>query len=892
MVLSGAVNAFADTDKGTVYEYIRVTKSELTIDKMYYEFEYPDYDWKGNDDAMRDIEILIQTTRLNGLIATMPRCHDEMQRFRPELGALQIMGTRDVDPKTGETIKPDEDGDHHGLRIVTVRYYPTYEVVRDMIFLCFSAGWDTDDNGSINFYVSEDLYLSNKNPTFEDNGHWGSIDFNGARQFIKNYKLGNFNDYGWTVMTRASQHEEFDHWERCFDGEYKENMSFVLDGTSYLASQNVRVWSYLKRDIDVINGSYHNKDDKLRITQIVSASSPLILCYDDTNPFYVTYANAKTSGKYGHYIIYIGGSHAMQADIYRQDIDTQQLFYLATVDVPEGGEGIYIDTGSNLFVKTNYRISPRKPEWTDHTSDFPYRYLLFENPLELDMKGKGTQEYPYEIYSVSDFNRMRIYQNNGKNVEGTHWILKNDIEFPAPPDSEMMFETGVEEHPFDGVFDGNGHTITVNVNGIDEKDGGNKDTKALFGYVEGGVIKNLKVTGNINVYSLFGAGLVNRMYGGTIENCLSDVTLTSYFDGDGTMAGFCSTTEPASKPNLIKNCVFTGRIQAASGNNTYKCGGLIGWSRKGTSTARLVNCLNLGSYSNINTGGCDAMVRNGAEIENCYYLNSLGGNATGAVKLNDSHKGVALLDRFGLGYYHYSFDGYPELKTFSGDDTDMELDGNLRFATTRDYAGADILLARSFSKREYYTLTLPFDVDEAKAQEIGRFYTLNKIIPGSRRVIFTPVSGGLKANTPYVMESAFNLGNIRFDDVTLKSTASMPDASKAPSSTKLVGTTKPVTAPEGAYGYSAGDDAVHSRGDFVKVGTGVRLPAFCAYLWINGNAPRTMEAVFTDENGDITGIETLCQDEENPAVYSLDGRKLDKPERGINIINGKKVVVR
>jgi hypothetical protein len=44
---------------------------------------------------------------------------------------------------------------------------------------------------------------------------------------------------------------------------------------------------------------------------------------------------------------------------------------------------------------------------------------------------------------------------------------------------------------------------------------------------------------------------------------------------------------------------------------------------------------------------------------------------------------------------------------------------------------------------------------------------------------------------------------------------------------------------------------------------------------------------------DPTGIENIILDEEiNSPVYDLNGRKLKNPQKGINIINGKKVVIK
>ena len=888
MILYGAANTFADVSYEQAMKFVKVTQKTPTLDKFYYEFEYPDFEFKGKVDAMLNVRFTFCSIYGDmDRVATMYRCHDNMKRENFKWGAMQVVGTRNVNKSSGETINTKPGDNPKGVRIVTIRFYPTYEASKIVSHFLFEALWDEDNDGSVQFDIHTELEVS-RDLTYDENGHWGSLDFDGASYYVNNYSVGNFKSEGWKRKVRVCDNHDYAFSGKAFyDGDFSDDGRYVLDDLSFETEKTCYIWNYLIKDTDVENGSYKSNERNVTVAQKVPAGTPLTLNYK-TSLGNITIDGISNINKYGYHEILLSGDKKMQADIYRVNGNEEPTtdMYIATVDLNQGSVTRYQDNVDPYKPSVSYIIYPRDVKWTKHSIlDRKFRKRITASVLNFNLNGQGSKDNPYQINDYIDFTKMRIYVNNGKAAKGTHWILRYDMIFPKAPDDNIMFETGVEEHPFDGVFDGNGHTITVNL------DDNNKDTKALFGYVGGGVIKNLKVTGNINVYSLFGAGFVKRMYGGTIENCLSDVTLTSCFDGDGTMAGFCSTTEPASTPNLIKNCVFTGRIQAASGKNTNKCGGFIGWSRKGTSTAHLVNCLNLGSYSNIDTYGCDAMVRNGAEIENCYYLNPFGGNATGAVKLNDSHKGLALFDGFGLGYYHFSLDAYPVLKTFSGDDIDLELDGNSRLVTTRDYAGADILFKRYFEESERCTLTLPFDVDEAKVQEMGRFYTLNKIVHDVNVVVFTPVSGGLKANTPYVLEPAQTVRSLRFDNVTLKSTASMPDASKAPSSSRLVGTTEPVMVPAGAYGYSAGD-TTHERGEFVRVGTNVTLPAFCAYLWINGNAPRTMEAVFTDEDGGITGIETLYQDDENPAIYSLDGRKLDKPERGINIINGKKVVVR
>ena len=52
----------------------------------------------------------------------------------------------------------------------------------------------------------------------------------------------------------------------------------------------------------------------------------------------------------------------------------------------------------------------------------------------------------------------------------------------------------------------------------------------------------------------------------------------------------------------------------------------------------------------------------------------------------------------------------------------------------------------------------------------------------------------------------------------------------------------------------------------------------------------TFDALYI--SGDVTGIAKVNMNEDNTAIYDLQGRKLSKAQRGVNIINGKKVVIR
>ena len=141
-----------------------------------------------------------------------------------------------------------------------------------------------------------------------------------------------------------------------------------------------------------------------------------------------------------------------------------------------------------------------------------------------------------------------------------HWL---------PIVSEMA---GTDEtHSFQGVFDGNGHTITFNVTVT-----ATEDYCAPFRHVKNAVIKNLRVNGQIYVSGKFTAGIVAASHGNlTITNCRSSVGIHSSRSGDCTHAGFVALLNGADNAITINNCVFDGEFTTTA--STGNCGGFIGW---------------------------------------------------------------------------------------------------------------------------------------------------------------------------------------------------------------------------------------------------------------------------------------------------------------------------
>lgn len=244
--------------------------------------------------------------------------------------------------------------------------------------------------------------------------------------------------------------------------------------------------------------------------------------------------------------------------------------------------------------------------------------------------GSGTADDPYLISSTEDWNTFANNVNNGTSYSGQTVKLNADIS--------VTTMVGTWDNPFNGTFDGGGHTLNVTLNS------GNQyvDEDAYYGvapfrFTNGATIQFLVVTGIVTTSTRkYAAGLIGMTKGGTntILNCISSVEIYSTInrgDKDGTHGGFIGK---ASGTVTIINSLFNGQLTTTSDNPTINCGGFVGW-RDGTLS--ISNCLYApnttipSGKTAVNVGA--TFSRNDVTPTNSYYTQTLGaaqGNAVGS----------------------------------------------------------------------------------------------------------------------------------------------------------------------------------------------------------------------------------------------------------------------
>lgn len=166
-------------------------------------------------------------------------------------------------------------------------------------------------------------------------------------------------------------------------------------------------------------------------------------------------------------------------------------------------------------------------------------------------EGNGTATDPYKISDSSDLANLRVRVNQGYTFTGDFFALTNNISIPG---TNTWQPIGNEQKTFNGIFDGNGYTIS-NLNLTSEY-----SRNGLFGSIRNAKIvnlqlKNIRMTGTINT-----------------EVCLG--SLVGYAKGDCTLSNI-----------FVTNSQLTPSI---TGNGYLMVGGLVGYSN--AYNLRIRNC--------------------------------------------------------------------------------------------------------------------------------------------------------------------------------------------------------------------------------------------------------------------------------------------------------------
>lgn len=170
------------------------------------------------------------------------------------------------------------------------------------------------------------------------------------------------------------------------------------------------------------------------------------------------------------------------------------------------------------------------------------------------LSGSGTATDPYLIGSDADWETFVSYINDkGGQYRYSYYKLTADIKVTS------MVGKNDDTNAFKGIFDGNGHTMTLNLT-----TDGSSNFFAPFRYVGGSTFKRLHIAGKITSNSYYVASLVGHHRWSTLNiyNCWSSVDIVCTKKTDNSFnAGFVGYSYDSNIN--INNCRFDGSLQGA-----------------------------------------------------------------------------------------------------------------------------------------------------------------------------------------------------------------------------------------------------------------------------------------------------------------------------------------
>lgn len=212
------------------------------------------------------------------------------------------------------------------------------------------------------------------------------------------------------------------------------------------------------------------------------------------------------------------------------------------------------------------------------------------------------------FYSIGNANDLHWFAEIVSQVnQSAKAKLTADIDYSAYPQGFIGTSTGL---PFRGVFDGQEHTLTINI----VNNGTNRT--GLFAYINAATIENLVVEGSAtSADNNCVGGLGGRSDGnGTLIKNVIVKTAVSYTgsNGDATCGGLFANMEGSI---TIQNCAFLGSISTGTAEGN---GGLVGWAGGGSNN-KYINCL-VAPVSYTKNGNSADYARNNPYTTNCYKV--------------------------------------------------------------------------------------------------------------------------------------------------------------------------------------------------------------------------------------------------------------------------------
>ena len=550
----------------------------------------------------------------------------------------------------------------------------------------------------------------------------------------------------------------------------------------------------------------------------------------------------------------------------------------------------------------------------------------FSEPDASHFEQTGTDEYT--IKTANGWNWFCYALNSGLVADG---FSGKTVRLDTSVGSSEM--AGTSGHPFKGTFDGQGNTLTFNLQA-------SEGHSAPFHYTDGATISNLHVTGLIEggTYESLG-GLVGKATGNlTISNCHVSTQISTTVSISAWHGGVIAYWNGSNVECTITGCVYDGLIYNPNeANVTSYCFGFIGNSYGSKMDITFTDCLFApAEYTNDKKAlredyGSRTFVypKSGLifHVTNCYYTRNLGrrqgrpattattapanlGAATTEHGIVDGYENGFLYDgnyytpKYGDVVVEYPFDDDEERASVTINGTYNQGTGvNVVGVNITEEVGniKSVTYNRPFTAAQASTVILPFNYI-CNGSEGGKFFGFKEVVYDEdlHKWVCTMVEPGntavtsLTANTPYLFmpddatTMTFpNIVNMTGGVVTLQTTTDdngIYGGATTDAAWNFHGSYKGKSwaVASNDYGFAAqsgteaGGAATVEAGQFVRFTTNAFIkPMRCYLSYVGTEAPAparglTRSAAATDDLPQSITVRLVSRSGETTAIGEID----------------------
>ena len=207
----------------------------------------------------------------------------------------------------------------------------------------------------------------------------------------------------------------------------------------------------------------------------------------------------------------------------------------------------------------------------------------------------------------------------------------------------------------------------------------------------------------------------------------------------------------------------------------------------------------------------------------------------------------------------------------------------IRIKASNDGEG-DVTLTRTIAKDKWATIVLPFAMTAEQVTEtFGADVKVAELTSGTEdKLNFTTVTA-MEANQPYAIKVGTDFSTATISGVTIVEA----DPTQTVGGWQFVGTYAAGNIPQDSYFFS-GNQLWQAADE-----TNTIKPFRAWFTYANGDAARSL-TFGVDETTDIASYGLNNKEEifNNKAVYDLSGRRVEKPTKGVYVVNGKKIIIK